>query len=137
MHTTDTYSVAARPSSSRLRAWEYAVIVFVFILSVFGVAGFPYAGGTTWSEVWEFTLAGMFPIIGFGLPVIYFVGSLLLVFRRKSSMMWLGMHIPLSIAFTLSYIGVGAINALLLLGYCYEILVVCFCLRLWSRGALK
>ena len=137
MNSIDKNSVAAPFSVSVLSMWEHAVIILVFLLAVFGLAGFPYAGGTTWSEVWEFTLAGVFPIAGFGLPVIYFVGSLLLLFRRKSSMIWLGVHIPLSIAFFLSYIGIDSINALFLLGCCYEILVVCFCLRLWSRGALK
>ena len=137
MHSDVTYSAPAGHSLAVLHAWERAVIIFVFVLSGFGLVGFPYAGGMTWSEVWEFTVAGMFPIVGLALPIINFVGSLLLLLRRKSSIIWLGVHIPMSIIFALVYFGVNSMNAIFLLGWCFELLVASFCLRLWSRGALK
>lgn len=137
MNSTDAALSAIPLSSPQLHTWEHSVIWFVLAAGAFGLFGFPYAAGSTWVAVWELTRTGALPIIGFGPPIIFFIGSVLLFLRRKSSTVWFGVHIPLAIAYLSSRYGIGSISPFWWFGYVCEVLLVCFCLRLWSRGAIK
>ena len=137
MSVTAEALITAPEVSPSLRTWERALIWVIFALGVFGLFGFPYAAGTTWQAVLELTRTGALPIIGFVPPIVFFIGTTLLFFRRKAATFWIGLHIPLAVAYLSSRYGIGSISTFWWFGYLCEALMVGFCIRLWARGALK
>ena len=137
MSSTTSVVEASPPNFFPLQVWEHVVVWIVFALGCVGLFCAPYAAGTNWGVVWELVRAGAIPLVGFAPPIVFFVGSVLLVLHRKAATVWIAIHIPLAITYLASRYGVAAISPFWWFGYVCEALIVCFCVRLGIRGALK
>ena len=120
-----------------LRPWEVVVSWLVLAVALVGSFGIAYAAGTDWSVVWDLVRRGLLPVWAFVLPVIFLAGAVFLILRKKWSIPLFAAHLPLAVVYLASRQGIGSISVVWWLAYICEALMICFCLRLWARGALR
>ncbi len=121
--------VASKTPSSN---WELVIIAAIFIFAGFGFIqtmwfAYNFNAGIVWDIVSSLALA---------LPILYFVGALLLAFRSKWAILCFAIHLPLSIGPTFWLTPDEPLQIAQIIGWICTVGIIYFCIHLRRQGRM-